>query len=112
MLPKNARREERHRAKLLDFNFAPDDKPHRRRLHSSDADRIRIPCLTRTNRIDARKVHSDEPVGATACECRIAQTDKLIIAAQTPQRIRDGFFIQCIEENTSDRLCSQNAKFA
>ena len=53
MLPENPRREKCDWAKFLDLDLAAHDKPHRRGLHSADADGILIPCFACTDGIDA-----------------------------------------------------------
>ena len=92
------------RLEVRDLAFTAHDKRHRRRLdttHGEDAVVAGVTCL---DRVEAREVHADEPVGTGTAKRCVAHADEVLVRAQILQGFLDALVVEGIEEDALDRF--------
>ena len=103
------RREERHWLERADFDFSAHDKTHCRRFYTSYIDDRIVAGASCENRVDARQVHADEPVGAGTSQSGITQSDKFIVRTDVPQCFLHGLDVERVEQDALDGFRLQHA---
>ena len=90
---------------ILDLALTAHDERKRRRLDPSDGQhKARVSCTPHSERICARKVHPDQPVGACTCKCRQLQREKIPIVAQVAERIVNALIVERVDEDAAHGL--------
>ena len=92
------------RLEVRDLAFTAHDKRHRRGLDTADGEDTVIAGVACLDRVEAREVHADEPVGAGTAKRCVAHADEVLVRAQVLQGFLDALVVEGIEEDALDRF--------